>query len=446
MKKSLSVVFVAALTVTVACSGCAGGGNTSVLKDGDHAELRLMAGGTQWQGTYLENLTDFVNDFNDGKLGEEAKALNITITLDPVSDMASTYPTRLRSATRYPHLMLFDRFNTPEYVNNDFILDLTGMFQERNIDASLYTPAAMTEMIVDDKMYGLPIDLDLWGIYVNTDMVAAYNEGKSDGEKIVLDSDWTWTEFMDIAQKLTKGSGDNKVAGYYTGDLHEHFYKYFLTTGEDFLTSSNVPNMDNDAAKAVLEFFKEMKDSGISKSVEAIGFPRGQVAMYTQATYYADYIKRMNPDIHYKFMPMPKAERTGYTFANAQSGGMFGGFGLVVPKPIQKIRDEVYDSYVKRSVDLLEWWTTGEGARYWAQYTETMPALNSLREDSELMSSQVLQDAVGLVSKYQIRPQLPGYMNYQIYTVNSNVTAYLDGTRGLADTLEKLKDTSYLLG
>ena len=163
MKKSLSVVFVAALTVTVACSGCAGGGNTSVLKDGDHAELRLMAGGTQWQGTYLENLTDFVNDFNDGKLGEEAKALNITITLDPVSDMASTYPTRLRSATRYPHLMLFDRFNTPEYVNNDFILDLTGMFQERNIDASLYTPAAMTEMIVDDKLIDEVFDEPLNG-------------------------------------------------------------------------------------------------------------------------------------------------------------------------------------------------------------------------------------------------------------------------------------------
>ena len=446
MKKIVAIIFVAVLAVTTVCTGCGGGSSSSVLTDGDHATLRLMAGGTQWQGTYLENLKDFVDDFNDGKLGEAAKNLNVTITIDAVPDMASTYTTRLRSASRYPHLMLFDRFNTPEYVNNDFILDLTDMFTEREVDTALYTPAAMTEMQVDGKTYGLPVDLDLWGIYVNTDMVDAYNEGKNASEKITLDPDWTWTEFLSIAKKLTHDSGDSKVAGYYTGDLHEHFYKYFLTTGEDFLTSSNIPNMDAAAAKAVLEFFKEMKDANISKNVEAVGFTRGQVAMYTQATYYADYIKRLNPEMHYKFMPMPKAEREGYTFADAQSGGMFGGFGLVVPKPIRKIRDKVYDSYVKRSVDLLEWWTIGEGARYWAQYTETMPALNSLRADAELMNTQVLQDASSLVSKYQIRPQLPGYMNYQIYTINSNVSAYLDGTRTLSDTLGKLKDTSYLLG
>lgn len=445
MKKLTALLLGFVMTVAV-LTGCGGGRASNVLKDGEHAELRLMAGGTQWQGTYLENLTDFVNDFNDGKLGDAAKKLNVTIKLEPVSDMASTYPPRLRSASRYPHLMLFDRFNTPEYVANDFILDLTDSFTERGVETSLFTSAAMTEMQADGRTYGLPIDLDLWGIYVNTDKVDAYNADKSDSEKIVLSNDWTWTEFLDIAKKLTTGTGDNKVAGYYTGDLHEHFYKYFLTTGESFLTGQNVPNMDTGAGRAVLEFFKEMQDAGISKKVEDIGFPRGQVAMFTQATYYADYIKRMNPDMNYKFMPMPKAARSGYTFANAKSGGMFGGFGLVVPKPVAKIRDEVFDSYVKRSVDLLEWWTTGEGARYWAQYTETMPALNSLRQDGELMNTQVLQDAVSLVNNYQIRPQLPGYMNYQIYTVNSSVGDYLNGSKSVEETLTRLKDTSYLLG
>ena len=278
------------------------------------------------------------------------------------------------------------------------------------------------------------------------DMVDAYNENASDADDIVLENDWTWTEFFEIAQKLTSGSGDEMVGGYYVGDIYEHFYKFFLTTGEDFLTADNTPNMDTGAAKAVLEFFKELTDAGISRSVEDIGFPRGQVAMYTEATYYASYIERMNSDLSYKFMPMPKAERSDYTFENASSGGMFGGFGLVIPKPIERIRNDSYYSYVERALDVLEWWTTGEGAYYWSQYNNTMPALESLQDDEELMDVQTLKDASAFVDSYQIRPQLPGYMNYQIYTINSNVSAYLSGDRSLADTLKGLKDTSYLLG
>ena len=329
-------------------------------------------------------------------------------------------------------MMLFDRFNTPEYVENDFILGLNDYFGEREIDTSLFTSAAMTEMVYDGVTYGLPVDLDLWGIYVNMDMVEAYNETAEDADKIVLDNDWTWTEFLEIAKKLTSGSGDEMVGGYYVGDIYEHFYKFFLTTGEDFLKADNTPNMDTGAARAVLEFFKELTGAGISRNVEDIGFPREQIAMYTEATYYASYIERMNSDLSYKFMP-----------------GMFGGFGLVIPKPIERIRNDAYYSYVERSLDVLEWWTVGEGASYWSQYNDTMPALESLQDDEELMDVQTLKDASAFVDRYQIRPQLPGYMNYQIYTINSNVGAYLADSSGgisIEKTISGLKDTTYLLG
>lgn len=86
-----------------------------------------------------------------------------------------------------------------------------------------------------------------------------------------------------------------------------------------------------------------------------------------------------------------------------------------------------------------------QGASYWSQYNDTMPALESLQDDEELMDVQTLKDASAFVDSYQIRPQLPGYMNYQIYTINSNVSAYLSGGRSIEDTISGLKDTSYLL-
>ena len=107
---------------------------------------------------------------------------------------------------------------------------------------------------------------------------------------------------------------------------------------------------------------------------------------------------------------------------------------------------DAYYSYVERALDVLEWWTVGEGASYWSQYNDTMPALESLQDDEELMDVQTLKDASAFVDSYQIRPQLPGYMNYQIYTINSNVSAYLSGGRSIEDTIRGLKDTSYLLG
>ena len=99
MKKFLAVISMTMMLVAAMFTGCSGG-SADVLLEGDHATLRLMAGGTQWQGTYLENLRDFVDAFNDGELGEAAQALNVTLDLDVVSDMSSTYPTRLPSESR----------------------------------------------------------------------------------------------------------------------------------------------------------------------------------------------------------------------------------------------------------------------------------------------------------------------------------------------------------
>lgn len=445
--KKLMLLLMSLIMAFSVCTGCGKGGDT-VLGENEHATIRFLAGGTQWQGTYLANLQSFIDDFNDGKLGEAAKALNMTIELDKAADMDSTFPMRLRSETRYPHVLLFDRFNTPTNVQNDFLLDVTDRFENAGIDLGKFTQSAVSEMKVADKVYGAPIDLDLWGIYVNLGHVEAYNESHADAP-ITLHNDWTWTEFLDIAEKLTVRDGNSvSRAGYAAGDLQEHYFKYFLTTGEEFLTDGNRPNMDAPAAKATLEFMKKIQDANVSKSVEDIGFPRGQVSMMTRSVYYADYIEKINngqtDKVRYRFMPFPKAESAGYTLDKATESGMLGGFGLVVPKPIAKLQTDAYYSYADRSVKLIKWWTQGEGAALWAKYTNTMPALSQLQQNEELMEFSVLRDAAQFVNKYKIRPQVGGFMNYQIYTINNNVRSYLDGKSSVNETLSALKDNTYL--
>ena len=49
MKKFLAVISMTMMLVAAMFTGCSGG-SADVLQEGEHATLRLMAGGTQWQG------------------------------------------------------------------------------------------------------------------------------------------------------------------------------------------------------------------------------------------------------------------------------------------------------------------------------------------------------------------------------------------------------------
>lgn len=428
MKKLLSrilalVIIIAVCMTFFACND----------KDNGEIELVMWAGG-QWTGTDYENLQNFIANFND------TNELGFTIKLQFKSNMELDF-VAARSRGTTPDILIWDRFNTPTYSDSNMLQSIDHLIERDNIDISVYHIEAMSEMIYKGSTYGLPIDLDTWGIYVNMDMVDAYNESNPNSQ-IVLDNDWTWHEMLDIAKKLTVKTGTRMdIAGYSANDLHEHFFKYMVSTGQEFIVDGKT-NFLNDEAEDVLKFFRTIKDADVCRSgmTEDSAFVTGLLAMYNKPTYYSDYIRQYNPNMNYKFMPQPRYDKENGTVPTGSiNGGMIGGFGLAYPQPRDRYKTEKWEQRLDYAWEFTKWWLTNdENMLAWGELSNTLPAKTSLYDSDFVQNSPALKQASEFVVHYKIRPQIPGFLFLQTEVINPTVSGFLDGRLTLSQTLNDL--------
>jgi multiple sugar transport system substrate-binding protein len=167
--------------------------------------------------------------------------------------------------------------------------------------------------VYNDQYYGLPITCISEFITINKDMF--------DAEGIGVPEEWTYDEYLDIARKLTKGEGANKVYG-----CADHKDQYFWTYPAVSVLGSNalyneekLSNFDNPYFKQAIEMRYNME------VVEKIAFPyleiwasnlRGidfllqeRVAMIVDTSSSARYFNNMTEyprDFTVTFAPYPK--------------------------------------------------------------------------------------------------------------------------------------------
>ncbi len=100
-------------------------------------------------------------------------------------------------------------------VQGNMTADLTPYIEAEGLDigASFGPMAEAYEM--DGKYYGIPTKVDYYGMMLNVDMFEAAG--------IPIPTEWTYSEFREIAKQLTTGEGDDKV------------YGAFLNTQQDIL-------------------------------------------------------------------------------------------------------------------------------------------------------------------------------------------------------------------
>ncbi len=433
MRKSITKLLIIAV-ILVSCIGVFAACNK---KGDDVNELTLWAGG-QWTGTDLQNLKSFIEEYN------KSNDIGVTVKVVAKSDMESALSTAVRN-NKVPDILIWDRFNTPTYSKVDALMDISEYITRDNVDLSLFNDAAMSELYYDDKYYGLPLDLDVWGLYINTDMVDDYN-AENPSSPIVLNDNWTWDDLYDIARKLTVYQGGQmKVAGYSGHVMHQHYFKYLCSTDETFLTASGQPNFNTQEARDILTFFQKIgsRNSGIWENglVEKSNFTSGQLAIIDQSLYFTDYIERYNANMNYKFMPQPRYSVNGVVQTGAVNGGMLGGFGIAFPKPAEKFRtDDFYAKFEKAWEFAKDWLLDEEIQSNWSETTGTLPALKSLCSPEKLQSNTILSRAATFLPNYKIRPQIPSYLTMQTQVIDNHIKAFTEGTASLEDTINSLNN------
>ncbi len=405
-------------------------------KSGDSDnELVVWAGG-QWVGTDLQNLMNFVDYYN------ETNTLGLTVKVVPKSDMESALATAVRN-NQVPDLLIWDRFNTPAYAESNALLDISEYIERDSVDTSLFNTEAMNELVYKGKTYGLPLDVDVWGIYVNMDMVDAYNAEHAD-DPIVLNDNWTWDEMYEIAKKLTVvENGNMKVAGYSGHVMHQHLFKYMVSQSQSFLNEDGSLNLDTPEVRDILSFFEKIgkKNNGIWENglCEKSNFTAEQLAMIDQSLYFTDYIERYNPTMNYKFMPQPRYSVDGEVQEGAVNGGMLGGFGIAFPKPHDRyINDEFWASFEKAWAFAKDWLLNESMQARWSSTTGTLPALNSLLDNEDVLTNDTLKRAAVFVGDYKTRPQIPAFLTMQTQVIDTQIKAFTEGQASLEQTISNL--------
>lgn len=439
----------AALSAVMLCSvGLAMAGCTQddgVDDNGNVTRITMWVGGSEWSGQNLQNLTAFIDSYN------ELKPDGFTINMVRKDDLEKAFQTS-RSSGNQPDLMLWDRFNTATNCIKGYLYPVNDLIERDNVDTSVFYAPAMQEMIYDDQIYGLPVDVDVWGTYVNMALVEEYDAKQtSDSAKIapLLTADWTWDDLLTAAKALKTVA----LAGYSAGDQEQHLFKFYVSTGhgDEFLlpdTASGVKgkyvtNFDNEWTRAILEFFEEVDNANVGGKQEDDSFTSGILAMVNKPLYYNNSIK-LSSITNYKFLPQAKpADMEG-----AVNGGMVGGYGIAFPAPQEKYQTKAWEARHEVAWKFTKWLCLDkENMLDWSEQIGSLPALSeALNSDECVEGNQVLSDARSYINAkktdgsfvYTTRPQVPNFLTLQTDVINSQIPRFLAGQISLDNCISNM--------
>lgn len=210
-------------------------------------------------------------------------------------------------------------------------------------------------VLVDEKLYCIPTVNALYGIVINKDMF--------DEAGIEIPTEWTIEEFREIAKKLTRGEGEDKVYGMFFNTQQDMTYPFQFfssqTLGDCYyynkdLTSANFTAEDNIKAVQLIADMMLVdgsapthSDSVTLKLNQNDMFLNGKTAM-TIGPWMVGNIKNTTDYPHNfvtAFAPYPIVSEQDEYFAQ---GGV-GDFVCINPK----------SEHIEEAWEFVKWYSTG---------------------------------------------------------------------------------------
>ena len=217
----------------------------------------------------------------------------------------------------------------------------------------------------DGKYYGIPFRATQSVVYYNKDM---FDEAGID----YPDGSWTWDEFYDIAEKLTKEDGSQYGFAANPSNEQDTWMNIIYSMGGCVLTDDNKSGFDDPNTIKAMEFVdKCVKNvmppaSTMSETGTDVLFGSGKVAMISQGSWMVsafkdnDYIKE-----HCDVARLPKDAETG------ESVSLYNGLGWAASANTD-MPDEAFQ--------LIEWFGTKDMQQKQADLGVTMAAYEGMSD------------------------------------------------------------------
>lgn len=286
----------------------------------------LLAAGIA-KTSYAEELTVWAWDpnFNVAAMKEAAvryQKIDPTFELKVIdsgkNDLEQKLHTMLASGitNSLPDMVLIEDYNAQKYLQA-----YPGSFVplQDNIDYSKFAPYKVKVMTIGDKVYGIPFDSGVAGLFYRSDYLAKAGYKPEDLQNI------TWDKFIEIGKQVKQKTGINML----TYDINDVVLPHIMmqSGGEWFFTQDGKLNItSNKSLKETLKTIKAINDakitrrtSGWSSLVGSIN--AGQVASVTTGVWMMGSIKSAGDQKgKWRVAPIPSLNLPNAVHASNQGG------------------------------------------------------------------------------------------------------------------------------
>lgn len=251
MCKKITALFLLATVGLTALTGCGNGDtsqaqNTTTPDGGEKINLRFMS----W-------LSDQEEQDKAVAAAYEALHPNVSVTFEYVGAMVATdyYKTvdlmlmggevmDIVMTSAYPEHA--ERASTGSYLPLDDYFKAEGVKPEEAY--TIYSP-------VNGQLYGIPADVKSWMVLINKAML-------DEAGLEVPSLDWTWDDYREYANALTKGDGVNKRYGSYFHSWDHYDYLGLWSTKKDnpIMKSETEMNFDDPNFADWMQFRYDMEN------------------------------------------------------------------------------------------------------------------------------------------------------------------------------------------
>ena len=476
MKKIMRGVSVLALCAAVvgAAAGCGGTNANNYSKYEDGRLLLEIWAPDEYAGDAVKTkFQGFLNKLNDT---QEIKDLGVKLIFQPMVQLPTALKTACASGpNKMPDIVIWDRFATPS--NTNFLLPLDEKIEQDHIDTASFLSEAYNELTVNETQYGLPLDADPWGIYVNMDQVNAFNATAAEGDKIDASNLNTWTKLLDAAEKLTVKEGNNITrSGLNTTSADGQFFSFVFTGTGELIDSDKNSATYGDTVMAegagfmqdaqslrvydTLAFFNELYSKKLCNTGHGgtDAFGNGLCSMTYGSLYFPQSLSSY-PLKNYKMIPYPARDRTylngedkpqvlddaatdSLGMTNGQVGGMLGGYGLTIPQPINKaMRTAEWQKHVEKAWDVIKLWLMNDDmqALYFTE-NEAITCRTDLWDHTfYTQNTGVIADILPYIQNYKMRPSVAGYETFESSVVRSEIQSLKEGSQTVFNTYKNIR-------
>lgn len=304
MKKRAVAILLAATVVSTMISGC-GNAKERVNKDGESV---ITIWSPSDEPAIEEWWEEKINAFNAEHKGEIHLKREAIVRADSYA-----YEDKVNAAITskdLPDILYVDGPTVSVYAANDIIIPLDDMFAKEDWDDFL--DSTKNQGTYDGKIYAIGATESSVALYYNRDMLD--EAGIKAPDK--LEDAWTWSEFADVAGKLTKDGvmGTNIIMDKGEG-LPYVLEQFWISNGTDFVSEDGSKAdgyINSQAGVEAATFLNELIQNGYA-NLDPIQkeFHNGRAATMLGGSWEVATLEKDYPDLNWGVTYFPVADNGG---------------------------------------------------------------------------------------------------------------------------------------